>query len=955
MRNLQKTILFMVVITSVLLAGISYGQEDGGDIYLPLLWGSGDQAQATPTASVPPIEGEPVTTPEPSPTSDKATPAATDPIATEEPAATVDPNGTATIIPTATKAAEEGTPVVDATPIPGEPTPEPTPTDDSATATPEPVDPGDGEPTPDPSACATSADNLVQNPGFESGDEGWRFYTDGKGAMAVVTSAFECDHALQVTLNRAGKNVQLYQHNLALQPDTDYQLEFAAKSSRGQDLAVYLHDHVSGKNYGLADYQVDVTQEWSQFVVRFHTSSAGSMLRNGRLRFWLAPYDQDGDEFWIDAVMLRTVAAVNQPAPLPTYTPLPGDPGPGGGDPLPTATPAPIFPTATPIPVATNTSVPVAPGLPTNTPVPVPPTATYTPVPPPATNTPVPLPPEPTNTSVPLPPVATNTPVPLPPVATNTPVPAAPGRATNTPVPPPPAATNTPVPLPPAATNTPVPLPPAATNTPVPPPAATNTPVPLPPAATNTPVPPPPPAATNTPVPPPAAPTATNTPRPVPPTNTPVPTSCRQYGAGLTRSSRFGVQTFEDTRATSQFFDALVESQAGWVRVITPWGPTEPVNTTPDRYNWTWVDKELAITRHTNIQAIGTIGFAPNWAATNTNGVIDKATLADFTEFVTALVERYDGDGIDDAPCSPVVKYWEFYNEPDRAARQATGYYRNSWGEEPGAYVDMLKAAYPAVKRANPRAKVVFGGIAYEWFVGSGGQFIENFTDQVLKKGGAPYFDIMNFHVYPEFWRQHATQPPGLLEKTVKIRQILQRNGVNKPIFITETGATSNSAASLRMSDEEQARHVPQLFAQAWAADVDVAIWFMLYDSADGTYPYENGLVTASNPPKKRKSFDAYTYAVELFERLNFVRTLPLSERGNASLLAYEFKDRVNGHTLYVAWLNPASTNSTKNLTVAGNRARVRNLYGEESVKTGSNGQITIAVSGQPLYIEITD
>ena len=187
------------------------------------------------------------------------------------------------------------------------------------------------------------------------------------------------------------------------------------------------------------------------------------------------------------------------------------------------------------------------------------------------------------------------------------------------------------------------------------------------------------------------------------------------------------------------------------------------------------------------------------------------------------------------ARTTPVVNYWEFYNEPDRKARQAAGYYRNSWGEVPEKYAAMLKAAYPAVKAANPKAKVVFGGIAYEKF----NLFAEDFTDKVLKAGGGRYFDIMNFHVYPEFWELHASQPPGLLEKTEKIRAILRRNGVNKPIFITETGATSDVAQSRKMSDEEQARHVPQLFAQTWAADVDAAIWFMLYNNPDGAYVYK--------------------------------------------------------------------------------------------------------------------
>ena len=36
------------------------------------------------------------------------------------------------------------------------------------------------------------------------------------------------------------------------------------------------------------------------------------------------------------------------------------------------------------------------------------------------------------------------------------------------------------------------------------------------------------------------------------------------------------------------------------------------------------------------------------------------------------------------------------------------------WGNDGDKYAAMLKAVYPAIKAANPNAKVVLGGIAYE-------------------------------------------------------------------------------------------------------------------------------------------------------------------------------------------------------------------------------------------------
>ena len=456
------------------------------------------------------------------------------------------------------------------------------------------------------------------------------------------------------------------------------------------------------------------------------------------------------------------------------------------------------------------------------------------------------------------------------------------------------------------------------------------------------------PGSTVTPVNVPGSPTPINTPTPVP--------DCTQYGAGKVRSSRFGVQMYEDTQPSVKYFSALVDSSAGWLRVIAPWGPTEPVNTTPENYRWTRLDTELGAAAHLNVHVIGTIGFAPSWAASNTNGILDKATVADLTEFVGALVERYDGDGVDDAPCSPVVNHWEFYNEPDRTATQSVGYYRNSFGDHPAEYFEILKASYPVVKAANPAAQVLFGGIAYEWFTDEGGRFARDFTDRVLQMGGGAYFDIMSFHVYPEFWRVHAEQSPGLLEKTNVIRDLLARNGVDKPLYITETGSHSNSAASFEMTEELQARYVPQLFAQTIASGADVAIWFMLYDTPDGTYPYKNGLVTDGDPPRRKLSFDAYTYAVNRFKDAEYVRTLTLEERGREDLLAYAFRATSDGHIFYVAWRNPVNTQQTSDLRIAADYVTTRDLYGSGRTVLDADdgvqdGYVTIKVGGQPVYI----
>ncbi len=214
-----------------------------------------------------------------------------------------------------------------------------------------------------------------------------------------------------------------------------------------------------------------------------------------------------------------------------------------------------------------------------------------------------------------------------------------------------------------------------------------------------------------------------------------------------------------------------------------------------------------------------------------------------------------------DAPGSPQVLYFEMYNEPDAGA---SGTYER-WGMYGDQYAAMLKAVYPAVKAANPQAKVVFGGIAYDSFTDSPtpGVFVRQFLDDVLKSGGGAYFDIMNYHFYPLFgwnWtKQFPKDGPGLLEKTAAIQAVLAKYNSSKPIIITETSWHSNKGASLYGSNTLQVRLLQQLFTQAKAAGVPMVAWWPIAD-VGGSYQLDSGVVTnsESGPVTRKPSYYAY-------------------------------------------------------------------------------------------------
>ncbi len=469
----------------------------------------------------------------------------------------------------------------------------------------------------------------------------------------------------------------------------------------------------------------------------------------------------------------------------------------------------------------------------------------------------------------------------------------------------------------------------------------------LPPDATPTPTPTLPPGVTPSPTPtfvPGVTPTITPTASPTP--ARPPSSECVQYGAGVRRSSHFGVQMYDDTGPDREFFEPLVASKSGWVRTLVPWAQTERENTTPDQYNWERIDNELEASKHVNVQMIGTISFAPRWAASAPNGPINLTSLDEFAQFAAAVVERYDGDGLDDAPCSPRVKHWELYNEPDN---------RYSWGNYPAEYAQMMAALYPAMKAADPEARILFGGVAQDWFVDQDGVFVRNWVEQVLAAGGGPYFDVMNIHNYAGYFPERADHFPGTIEKVDEFRQIMRDYGFDKPIMITETG--DHATSSDGWLAHRQSIYLTQIFTQARVSGVEAVTWFTLYD-LEG-YPRYTGLVKSDNPPSYKPAFDAFLAMSDFYEYANYVRTLTPETDGGDGYMAYEFDDPVNNRKLIVGWTYwDAEENVSTQLTFDATSAIRFNIYGNATpLNDGSDGandgRITVTFDKEPFILQL--
>lgn len=142
------------------------------------------------------------------------------------------------------------------------------------------------------------------------------------------------------------------------------------------------------------------------------------------------------------------------------------------------------------------------------------------------------------------------------------------------------------------------------------------------------------------------------------------------------------------------------------------------------------------------------------------------------------------------------VKYYEMFNEPNAL--------HNIWGEN---YVKLIKAAYPAIKAADPEAYVLGVSQAGIWWPTT---CEATFMKQVFEAGGADYMDAVSVHPYPDMSKKAVDEHP-VSYKAVMDCIIDAMCGAKLPIWITETGYSSVANEYGSISDDEQAAYEARL------------------------------------------------------------------------------------------------------------------------------------------------
>jgi hypothetical protein len=248
--------------------------------------------------------------------------------------------------------------------------------------------------------------------------------------------------------------------------------------------------------------------------------------------------------------------------------------------------------------------------------------------------------------------------------------------------------------------------------------------------------------------------------------------------------------TFLGGEDVNRELDAVARTSASWLRVLVPWTQIE---TAKGQYNWGQLDVVMNAAFSRNLKVLGVIAFSPDWARPpGTYFTTPPDNASDFADFATAVAKRYGAR----------VSNWQLWNEPNLPL-----FFGGSPHNAP-RYTDLVKAAYPAIKAAQPNSTVILAGLSRL----PGDESPPAFLEKMYAAGAQGSFDAAAAHPYV-FPSGLAANPENGWSDVGALHDVMAANGDGgKKIWMTELGAPTCDCAD-GVSPQDQAKQITDVLA----------------------------------------------------------------------------------------------------------------------------------------------
>lgn len=274
------------------------------------------------------------------------------------------------------------------------------------------------------------------------------------------------------------------------------------------------------------------------------------------------------------------------------------------------------------------------------------------------------------------------------------------------------------------------------------------------------------------------------------------------------------VRSVDDLRAADGDLDEAIAAGLGVARPHRPGGHVfalDVVAADDGTYDFTLPDHLVATAGARGVALYVTLeprsDLRPEGAPAPNHPRMVEEELPRWRAFVGAIVERYDGDGVQDGPAGRVLA-WEVGNEPSCKPGNAVCHDR---------YRALVQATYEAAKAADPAATVVWGGAAplFPFEDGRRHAGTEALYRGLVASGGLAYTDAVVFHL-----------PPGSPAPEVDAYIDAWRGIVgDKPLWIGEIGTRDPLGRGRFPSPADAARWLPDNVARAFERGVERVFW----------------------------------------------------------------------------------------------------------------------------------
>ncbi len=305
---------------------------------------------------------------------------------------------------------------------------------------------------------------------------------------------------------------------------------------------------------------------------------------------------------------------------------------------------------------------------------------------------------------------------------------------------------------------------------------------------------------------------------------------------------------------------------AAWGRNDIWWGQVEPAR---GQWEFSKADSVVSMFRRHEINLLGILCYSTDWM--NGQSPVTDDQIAAFANYAARMARRYEGR----------VSCWEVWNEPNAAP---------FWTPTPRAadYVRLLKATYQAVKQVSPDIRIV----------GMSTKGVDlDFIEECLRLGAGEYLDILSVHPFQD---QPPTERTGEteLEKIGALRALMDANGCNRPIWITDCGWPTVGDITERL----QAEYLVKFYVSTLSGGlVQKIFWFNLTDWGGRFSPSGGhfGLSHIDHTPKP--SLTAYYTMLEMLSDYTMLSRVELPD--NFEGYDFTFQD---GRRVRVIWNNGA-------------------------------------------------